>query len=176
MSELRQATEGLDIELQLPELTGEGMFGFDGSGIHRPIEPSLSIGGEEVEREAALYKANDATRATLEQYRTKKEEVLQQRDALREEIASTTEQLRGADTDAEVKKLTGVLLGLQTELQATDRELDIAQADAETRAIENQNQADARAQAETEADARRFEIGNRRDLETYQLDRSSYGW
>ncbi len=176
LDELRRSTGGLDIEARLPEITGEGIFGFDGHGVYRPITPSITIDGEESQREAAIYKPNDATRETIEQYRAKKEDVLERRDALREEIAGTTEQLRGAETDSEVKKLTGVLLGLQTELQATDRELDIAQADAEARAIENQNQADAQAKAEAELDARRFEIGNRRDLETYKLDRSPYGW
>ena len=68
------------------------------------------------------------------------------------------------------------MLGLQTELQATDRELDIARGDAEARALENQNQAEAAAKAEAEEDARRFEIANRRDVETYKLDRSRYSW
>ena len=106
----------------------------------------------------------------------KKEDVLERRDTLRAEIAETTEQLRSAETDSEVKKLTGIMLGLQTELQATDRELDIARGDAEARALENQNQAEAAAKAEAERDARRFEIANQRDVETYKLDRSRYSW
>lgn len=176
LEELRRATGGLDIESQFPDVTGEGMFGFDGEGIFQPIQPNISIDGEEFEREADLYKPNDATRATIEQYRVKKEDVLARRDTLRGEIATTTEHLRSAETDSEVKKLTGVMVGLQTELQATDRELDIARGDAEARSLENQNQSDAARKAEVEADARRFEIGNRRDVETYKIDRSPYGW
>ena len=176
LEQLRKATGGLDIESKLPDLTGEGMFGFDGEGLYQPIQPSIAIDGEEFDREAETYKPNDATRATIEQYRVKKEDVLARRDVLRGEIATTTEQLRAAETDSEVKKLTGILLGQQTELQATDRELDIAIGDAEARAIENQNQEEAASKAEVEADARRFEVGNRRDVETYKLDRSRYSW
>ena len=176
LDDLSRATDGLDIEARLPDLSGEGMFGFDGNGVFERIEPTVRIGDEEFERDAKRYKPNDAARATIEQYREKKTEVLERRDALRKEIASTAEQLRAAETDSEVKKLSGVLLGQQTELQAIDRELDIARGDAEARAIENANQDDAEAEAEAEAEARRFEVGNRRDLETYKLDRSRYGW
>ena len=176
LDSLGQSTDGLDIEGILPEITGEAIFGHDGFGVFQSINPDITIEGETFERDAERYKPNDASRATIEQYREKKANVVERRDALREEIAGTTEQLRSAETDSEVKKLTGVLLGLQTELQATDRELDIARGDAEARAIENANQAEAQAKAEAEEDARRFEVGNRLDVQTYKLDRSPYGW
>ena len=176
LGDLGRATDGLDIESRLPDLTGEGMFGYDGEGVFEPIGSTVTIGDQDFDRDAESYKANDAARVTIEQYREKKAEILERRDALREEIAATTQQLQSAETDSEVKKLTGVLLGQQTELQAIDRELDIARGDAEARAIENANQADAQAEAEAEAEARRFEVGNRRDLETYKIDRSPYGW
>ncbi len=176
LNSLGQTTDGLDIEGILPDITGEDIFGFDGFGVFQPINPDITIDGETFERDADRYKPNDASRATIEQYREKKESVIERRDTLRQEIAGTTEQLRNAETDSEVKKLTGVLLGLQTELQATDRELDIARGDAEARAIENANQAEAEAKAQAEEDARRFEVGNRLDVQTYKLDRSRYGW
>ena len=176
LANLNQATEGLDIEAQLPDLDGQGMFGFDGEGVFQPIEATVTIGEQDFERDAERYKANDAARATIEQYRDKKAHILERRDALRQEIAATAEQLRDAETDSEVKKLSGVLLSQQTELQAVDRELDIARGDAEARALENANQDDAQAKADAEAEARRYEEGNRRDLDTYQLDQSPYGW
>jgi hypothetical protein len=55
--------------------------------------------------------------------------------------------LQSAETDSEVKKLSGVLLAQQTELQAVDRELDIARGDAEARVMENENQAQAESKA-----------------------------
>ena len=176
LGELGKATEGLDIELKLPDITGEDFFGFDGSGIFQPISPTITVGKEEFDRDPERYKPNDAARVTIEQYREKKADVVERRDQLRGEIAQTTGQLQAASTDSEVKKLTGVLLGQQTELQAIDRELDIARGDAEARALENANQAQAEAKARTEESARRFEEGNRADVQTYKLDRSSYGW
>ncbi|MEZ5325847.1 MAG: hypothetical protein R3F19_12395 [Verrucomicrobiales bacterium] len=176
LAELGRATDGLDIEAKLPDITGEDWFGYDGSGIFQPIKPTITIGEEEFKRDAERYKPNDAVRATIEQYREKKVDVVERRDRLRGEIAETTGQLQSAETDSEVKKLTGVLLGQQTELQAIDSELDIARGDAESRALENENQTQAEAKARTEESARRFEEGNRADVETYKLDRSSYGW
>lgn len=176
LAELGQATAGLDIEALLPNITGEDFFGFDGSGIFQPIAPTISLGEAEFERDAVRYKPNDAVRATIAQYREKKEDVVERRDQLRGEIVETTGQLQAAETDSEVKKLTGVLLGQQTELQAIDRELDIARGDAEARALENENQTEAEAKARAEESARRFEEGNRADVQTYKIDRSPYGW
>lgn len=176
LGELKKATEGLDIEEKLPEITGEAMFGFDGEGVFAAIGESFQVGGGEVEREAERYKPEDAARETVKQYRDKKTEVIERRDALKAEVASTTEQLRFASTDSEVKKLTGVLVGLQTELQAVDRELDIAGHDAAIRAMENDNQRQAVYKAQVEEEAKRFAEGNRRDVETYKIDTSRYGW
>ncbi len=176
MIALGGSTEGLDIEGLLPGITGEDLFGFDGNGIFQPIEPAITIGEEEIDRDPERYKPNDATRQTIEQYREKKTEVIERRDALREDIAQTVDALRTAETDSEVKKLTGVLLGQQTELQAIDRELDIARGDAEARALENENQREAEAKARAEENARRFEAAGRADVQTYRLDQSRYEW
>ena len=75
-----------------------------------------------------------------------------------------------------MKKLTGVLLGQQTELQAIDRELEIAASENAAREMENANQRRAEAKARAEAEAKRFQVANQRDLDTYQLDQSRYGW
>ena len=176
LGELRKAIEGLDIEEKLPEITGEAMLGHDGEGVFEAIGESFAVGGEAVEREVERYKPEDAARETVAQYREKKTEVIERRDALKKEVAATTEQLRGATTDSEVKKLSGVLVGLQTELQAVDRELDIAAHDAAIRTLENDTQRQAESKATVEEDAKRFAEGNRRDVETYKIDTSRYGW
>ena len=176
LGELKQVTGGLNIEDKLPDLSGEDFFGFTGDGIFQPIREEFEIGEETFDRDPERYTPHEAARVTIEQYREKKTEVLERRDALRGEIAQTAEQLQSAETDSEVKKLSGVLLAQQTELQAIDRELDIARGDAEARVIENENQAQAEAKARAEESARRFEAGNRADVQTYRLDRSGYGW
>ena len=128
------------------------------------------------ERNAETYKPEDVTRETIAQYRAKKKEVIERRDALKNEVAATTTQLKGAATDSEVKKLTGVLLGLQTELQALDKEVDIAAEDAVVRDLENKNQRRTEAKAAQEENAQKFAEGNRKDAATYKIDDSGYGW
>ncbi len=176
LGELGRSTEGLDIETKLPDIIGEDLFGFDGSGIFQPIQPDIVVGKDEVGRDAERYKPEDAARETIHQYREKKAEVMERRDAIRTEIAQTVSAIRSAETDSEVKKLTGVLLGQQTELQAVDQELEIAKGDSEARALENENQRIAEAKARAEETARRFEAANRADLQTYKIDQSRYSW
>lgn len=176
LKELGQKTTGLDIEKRLPAITGEGMFGFDGVGVLEAITPSFEVGGQVIEREPERYKAEDATRATIEEFRRKKQQVIERRDQLKGEIAETTKQLQTASTDSEVQKLTGVMLGLQTELEAMDQEVEIAAAENQARELENTNQRRAQAKAAAERDAKRFQIGNQRDLQTYKIDRGGYGW
>jgi hypothetical protein len=176
LSQLGQATDNLDVAERMRDVTGRGIFDFSGGGIYKEIKPDMEIDGEEFAREASRYKAEDAVRETVDEFRAKKLEVIERRDILKEEVGSTVEAIRTATTDSEVKKLTGVLLGQQTELQAIDRELEIAASENAARDLENANQRRADAKARAEAEAKRFEVGSLRDLDTYQLDQSIYGW
>ena len=176
LDQLGEATDALDISERMGEITGAGIFEFDGGGIFKEIGPDIAIDGEVFARDAVRYKPEDAIKETVEQFREKKLEVIERRDLAREEIASTVEALKEATTDSEVKKLTGVLLGQQTELQAIGRELDIAASENAARELENASQRRAEAKARTEAEVRKFEVANRRDVATYQIDQSRYGW
>ena len=176
LDQLGEATDALDISERMGEITGAGIFEFDGGGIFKEIDADIAIDGEVFARDAVRYKPEDAIKETVDQFREKKLEVIERRDLAREEIASTVEALKEATTDSEVKKLTGVLLGQQTELQAIDRELDIAASENAARELENASQRRAEAKARTEAEVRKFEVANRRDVATYQIDQSRYGW
>ncbi|MDC3255109.1 hypothetical protein OAV21_01770 [bacterium] len=176
LDQLGEATDALDIAERMGDITGAGIFEFDGGGIFQEIDTDIAIDGEVFARDAVRYKPEDAIKETVEQFRGKKLDVIERRDLAREEISSTIEALKEATTDSEVKKLTGVLLGQQTELQAIDRELDIAANENAARELENANQRRAEAKARTEAEVRKFEVANRRDVATYQIDQSRYGW
>ena len=76
--------------------------------------------------------------------------VLQRRQALKDAIASTTEALQSATTASEVQKLTGVLIGQNAALAATDKEIDQAVAVSVEQDIENRNDAQKQAAAEQE--------------------------
>ncbi len=176
LDQLGQATERLDVAERMGDIAGEGIFEFDGGGLFPEIGFNFDIDGDVFEREAERYKPEDAVRETVDEFRAKKLEVIERRDLLKEEIAGTVDSLRNATTDSEVKKLTGVLIGQQTELQAIDRELEIAASENTARELENANQRRAEAKARAEAEAKRFQVGNQRDLATYRLDESRYGW
>ena len=61
------------------------------------------------------------------------------RVALKQEIALTTEALKVAATDAEVQKLTGVLIGLSAALASTQAELSQATSSALIQDVANRN-------------------------------------
>lgn len=176
LDQLGEATDDLDIAERMGDITGAGIFDFDGGGIFEGIAPDIAIDGEVFARETKRYKPEEAVKETVDQFREKKLEVIERRDVLKEEISGTVEGIRDATTDSEVKKLTGVLLGQQTELQAIDQELEIAASENAARDLENANQRRVEAKARAEAEVKRFEVGNQRDLDTYQLDQSRYGW
>ena len=174
--QLGQATDHLDVAENLGIIDGVKMFTFDGQGVFEAIKEDITIDGEVFAREAERYKPEDAVRETVDQFRAKKLEVIERRDVIKDEISDSLEAMRTATTDSEVKKLTGVLIGLQTELEAVDRELDIAANENAARALENENQQRLEAKARAEAEVRRFEVGNARDVTMYQLAQSRYGW
>ena len=62
------------------------------------------------------------------------------RIALKAQIAATTDALRNATTDAEVQKLSGVLVGLSSALNNTDYEIHQATASAIVQDIANRNE------------------------------------
>jgi len=95
------------------------------------------------------------------------------RKSLRQQIATTTQQLQASTTDAETQKLTGVLVGYTAELEAVDREIDQAAAQLATQDIENR--ADTERQNEARREERRAQMdeGFRRSSEAFQLDTSA---
>jgi hypothetical protein len=69
---------------------------------------------------------------------------------LKDAIASTTKALQSATTASEVQKLTGVLIGQQSALAATDKEVDQAVDVSEEQDIENRNDRQKQKTAEEE--------------------------
>src|SRR5205807_134982 len=78
------------------------------------------------------------------------------RVALKTEIAQTIDALKAAKTDAEVQKLTGVLIGLGSALDSTDHEVNEATASAIVQDIANRT--DAQRQVEANKEQQRAEF------------------
>ncbi|MCI0537823.1 MAG: hypothetical protein L0Z50_21625 [Verrucomicrobiales bacterium] len=130
---------------------GTATLTYDGNGIYEQIGVTFKTpAGKDVEREAAEYKPYEAVNRTTQNYTNVTADVLARRPTLKEQIAVTTERLQAATTASEVQKLTGVLIGLNGALSATDKELDQAVSLSLIQDIENRNNAEKQIQARRE--------------------------
>ena len=125
--------------------------------------------GKTAKRNPDLYQEDAAANRSFEHYRRVRTEVLARRKKLRRSVASTTAQLQQARTTSEIRKLTAVLIGLQTELRAIDEEITFATAEMEARDLETEARCRLRAKARLEEDRARFREGARKDMKFYRL-------
>lgn len=112
--------------------------------------------GTEVQRDEKSYRANAAILHTTQNYTNVFDDVRIRRRALKEEIAATTEKLQGASTASEVQKLTGVLVGLNGALAATDKELDQALSLTIAQDVENRSDTEKQVKAHSEEQKAEF--------------------
>jgi hypothetical protein len=103
-----------------------------------------------VQRNTADYKPNEAINNATANYSSVTQNVLSRRQALKDAIAQTIQSLQSASTASEVQKLTGVLLGQQAALSATDKEIDQAVDVSVEQDIENRNDQQKQATANQE--------------------------
>ncbi|MCB1095336.1 MAG: hypothetical protein KDN22_07120 [Verrucomicrobiae bacterium] len=158
--------------------TEELIRGVDGSEIFRTGSgeantaptPEITLDdGKTVARNPALYKTDAEAKRGFDHYHEVRTEVLERRKELRSSVASTTAQLQAAQTESEVRKLTAVLTGLQTELSAIDQEIGFAASEL----VAQQSRAEAdrrlRAKARLEDDRTRHREASRKDAQFYRL-------
>jgi hypothetical protein len=148
---LRQSGVGQTLG-QLQQLsTGAQALGYDANGLYQSLGTSFTTpGGMQVPRAEESYRQYGAIQQGSQNFQSVSDDVKTRREALRQQIATTTEQLQAATTDAETQKLTGVLVGYNAELQAVDREIDQAAAELATQDIENRADKDRQEQARRE--------------------------
>lgn len=155
--DLRRTEVGLTIEQVRHVTKGSEAFTYDGSGIYSSIGKTFKTpSGTEIEREPKIYRDNAAIQRTTQNYAKVFDEVRERRRTLKNEIAATTEKLQSARTDAEVQKLTGVLVGLNAALAATDEEIDQALGLTVVQQAENQNNTDRQTKARAEEQRAEF--------------------
>jgi predicted nucleic acid-binding Zn-ribbon protein len=120
-------------------------------------------------RAANLYRQFAAVNETTKNFTGVYADVVSRRDSLRQDIAATTEQLRAATTASEAQKLTGILIGLNAELAATDKELDHAASVSVVQNAENQNDQAKQQQARLEEQQAEFSEGIQKYNNTVKL-------
>jgi hypothetical protein len=129
---------------------GDAML-YNANGLFASIGTTFDTpNGATVTRREAPYLPVAAVQKTTDNFRSVSTDATARRIALKEEIARTTEALRNAPTDAEVQKLTGVLIGLSSALNNTDYEINQATASALVQDVANRNEIQRQVEAKKE--------------------------
>ena len=150
-SDLKQTPLGHTISAVEKTSDGVAALTYDASGLYNQIGATFTTpSGNQIKRLTADYKPFEAINNATANYSTVTADVLKRRQTLKDAIASTTEALQSAATASEVQKLTGVLVGQNSALAATDKEIDQAVAVSVEQDIENRNDAQKQAVAAQE--------------------------
>ncbi|HOH39070.1 MAG TPA: hypothetical protein PK202_11570 [Verrucomicrobiota bacterium] len=129
---------------------GEAML-YSANGLFSSIGTTFTTpNGATVTRREAPYLPIAAVQKTTDNFLSVSADATARRIALKEEIARTTTALKNATTDAEVQKLTGVLIGLSSALNNTDYEINQATASALVQDVANRNDAQRQIEAKKE--------------------------
>jgi hypothetical protein len=150
-SDLTQTPVGQTISTVEQTADGVAALTYNANGLYNQIGATFTTpSGNQVQRQTSDYKPNEAINNATANYSTVTANVLQRRQTLKDAIAATTESLQSATTASEVQKLTGVLIGQNAALAATDKEIDQAVDVSVEQDIENRNDAQKQATAEQE--------------------------
>lgn len=150
-SDLTQTPLGETISAVEKAADGTAALTYDANGLYNQIGATFTTpSGSSIQRNSADYKPNEAINNATANYWSVTQNVLQRRQSLKDAIAQTIQSLQSATTASEVQKLTGVLLGQQAALSATDKEIDQAVDVSVEQDIENRNDQQKQATAEQE--------------------------
>lgn len=151
IGDLKQNEVGQSLETVQSGSQGMSAMTFDGNGIYHDIGQTFQTpSGNEVQREPTIYRENAALENTTKNYTNVYDTENQRRQALRADIAATTEKLQSATTASEVQKLTGVLIAQNADLSDTDRQIDQAANLTLVQAAENSDDEDKQGKARLE--------------------------
>ena len=148
---------------------GQAML-YNASGLFHSVGTTFTTpNGQTVTRQQAPYLHVAAVQKTTDNYLAVSTDATTRRMALKQEIAATTDQLKAAATDAEVQKLTGVLIGLSSALNNTDYEINQATTSAVVQDIANRNDAQRQIEAKKEQQHAEFTEAVRKYGQTFRL-------
>jgi uncharacterized phage infection (PIP) family protein YhgE len=169
VQDLRRTELGQAIEQVQRVAQGVDALTYDAGGIYHNVGRTFKTpGGDEIEREAGIYRPNAAIQRSTQNYTNVFDDVRERRRTLKNDIAATTEALQSASTASEVQKLTGVLIGLNAELAATDKEVDHALSVTLAQQAENENDRQKQIKARAEEQKAEFTESLRSYRRTFQ--------
>jgi hypothetical protein len=160
---------------QLQQLsTGASALTYTSNGIYQSEGTSFTTpDGVQIPRAEDLYTKYGALQQTPQNFQSVTTDVLARRETLRQQIASTTQELQASTTDAETQKLNGVLAGYTAELQTVDREIDHAAEQVTTQDAENRADSQIQEQARREERQAQVQEGFSTYSNTFQIDTSA---
>lgn len=148
---------------------GQAML-YDANGLFNSIGTTFTTpNGATVTRREAPYLPVAAVQKTTANFLSVSTDAMARRVAVKEEIARTTTALKNATTDAEVQKLTGVLIGLNAALNNTDYEINQATASALVQDVVNRNEAQRQIEAKKEQQHAEFTEAVQKYGQTFRL-------
>ncbi len=157
VADLNHPTVGQSMVTIQVSADGNEALNNNGNGLYHNVGQNFTTpSGTQVTRDTNYYRPNAAIDGATQNYTNVYADVQQRRATLKAQIATTTQQLQSATTDAEVQKLQGVLTGLNGALAATDKEADQAVGLALVQHVENQNDRDKQIKAESEEQQAEF--------------------
>lgn len=143
---------------------------YDANGLFSSVGTTFTTpNGQTVTRQQATYLPVAAVQKTTDNFLSVSTDATARRIALKEEIARTTTALKNATTDAEVQKLTGVLIGLSSALNNTDYEINQATASALVQDVANRNDAQRQIDAKKEQQHAEFTEAMQKYGQTFRL-------
>jgi len=143
---------------------------YDASGLFQSVGTTFTTpNGQTVTRQPAAYLPVAAVQKTTDNYLSVSTDATARRVALKAQIAATTDALKAATTDAEVQKLTGVLVGLSSALNNTDYEINQATTAAVVQDIANRNDAQRQVEAKKEQQHAEFTEAVQKYGQTFRL-------
>ncbi len=139
-ADLKSLEPGLNLENLVGNADGNYALTYNDSGIYTTVGVSFQTpGGQTIQRPANQYEPFSTVINTASNYVAVADNAAQRREAIKDQIAQTTQQLQDATTDAEVQKLNGVLASLNSDLASTDDEVNQAASSAMVQDIQNRN-------------------------------------
>ena len=168
--DLRKIEVGKNLDDLMSLADGAQAMTYTASGLYHAIGASFTTpGGSTVPRQKDDYKTYSALHRTAQNYLTVSDDAATRRAEIKTKIAETSDQLKSATTDAEVQKLTGVMIGLQADLSSVDHELNQALASVVVQDIENQNNEKKQVQAQKDQQHAEFTESMVNYGKTFQL-------
>src|SRR5437667_7531757 len=143
---------------------------YNAGGLFHSVGTTFkTANGATVTRLDAPYRPVAAVQKTTDNYLSVSTDATARRIELKGQIAATTDALKNATTDAEVQKLTGVLVGLSSALNNTDYEIHQATASALVQDIANRNEMQRQVEAKKEQQHAEFTEAVQKYGRTFRL-------